>query len=98
MKKATITTPEPQESAEAVQAPSATGAILRSDHKSLYTQLLSGLYDAVLITDPNGYVIDTNPRVGSFFEAEVWEDDRRAISGVDCHYWPGTQGLEQGAF
>jgi PAS domain S-box-containing protein len=48
----------------------------RQDHKSLYRQLLAGLYDAVLITDPNGYVIDTNPRVEEFFKyktAETWD-------------------------
>jgi len=48
----------------------------RHDHKSLYRQLLAGLYDAVLITDPNGYVIDTNPRVEEFFKyktAETWD-------------------------
>lgn len=101
MKKATITTPEPQESAEAVQAPSATGAILRSDHKSLYTQLLSGLYDAVLITDPNGYVIDTNPRVEEFFQfkgSEVWDEMiGELISGVDLPLLARVRkGLEQG--
>ncbi|MBM4164432.1 MAG: PAS domain S-box protein [Lentisphaerae bacterium] len=48
----------------------------RHDHKSLYRQLLAGLYDAVLITDPNGYVIDTNPRVEEFFRykaSETWD-------------------------
>jgi len=48
----------------------------RQDHKSLYKQLLAGLYDAVLITDPNGYVIDINPRVEEFFKykaTETWD-------------------------
>jgi len=48
----------------------------RRDHKSLYKQLLAGLYDAVLVTDPNGYVIDANPRVEEFFHysaSETWD-------------------------
>ncbi len=48
----------------------------KGDHKSLYKQLLAGLYDAVLITDPNGYVIDANPRVEEFFKysaSETWD-------------------------
>jgi PAS domain S-box-containing protein len=48
----------------------------RSDHKSLYKQLLAGLYDAVLVTDPKGYVIDANARVQEFFQydsSETWD-------------------------
>jgi PAS domain S-box-containing protein len=48
----------------------------RSDHKSLYKQLLAGLYDAVLVTDPKGYVIDSNARVQEFFQydsSETWD-------------------------
>jgi PAS domain S-box-containing protein len=48
----------------------------RSDHKSLYKQLLAGLYDAVLITDPKGYVIEVNARVQEFFlydGTETWD-------------------------
>lgn len=54
----------------------AAATAYRSDHKSLYKQLLGGLYDAILITDPKGHIIDCNPRVADFFQFdknEVWD-------------------------
>jgi PAS domain S-box-containing protein len=48
----------------------------RQDHKSLYKQLLRGLYDAVFVTDPKGHVIDSNGRVQEAFQFdgnEVWD-------------------------
>ena len=36
------------------------------DHRSLFRQLLAGMYDAVLITDPNGHLLQLNPRARSF--------------------------------
>ena len=36
------------------------------DHRSLFRQLLAGMYDAVLITDPNGHLIELNPRAKEF--------------------------------
>lgn len=50
--------------------------VFKSDHRSLYKQLLSGLYDAVLVTDPKGYIIDINARVTEFFQhtlEETWD-------------------------
>ena len=32
------------------------------DHRSLFRQLLGGMYDAVIITDPNGHLIEQNAR------------------------------------
>jgi len=73
------------------------------DHRSLYQQLLAGLYDAVLVTDPNGYVIDTNPRVAEFFQysaGETW--DRMVgdlISGINAALLERVRkGLEEGRF
>ena len=63
-------------------APSITGgsgviaSAYKSDHRSLYKQLLGGLYDAVLVTDPKGHVIDINNRVTYFFNytpEETWD-------------------------
>ncbi|MDD5708462.1 MAG: PAS domain S-box protein [Kiritimatiellae bacterium] len=48
----------------------------RADHKSLYKEFLRGLYDAVLVTDPKGHVIDSNPRVTELFlysPADLWD-------------------------
>ena len=48
----------------------------RQDHKSLYRQLMAGLYDAILVTDPNGHVIELNPRALEYFlysQEELWD-------------------------
>ena len=37
------------------------------DRKSLFRQFLAGMYDAVVITDPNGHVIEINPRAEEYF-------------------------------
>jgi len=43
------------------------------DHRSLFRQLLAGMYDAVIITDPNGHLIEQNPRAKEFFGYETEE-------------------------
>lgn len=37
------------------------------DRKSLFRQFLAGMYDAVVITDPNGHVLEINPRAEEHF-------------------------------
>ena len=37
------------------------------DRKSLFRQFLAGMYDAVIITDPNGHIIEINPRAEEHF-------------------------------
>lgn len=37
------------------------------DRKSLFRQFLAGMYDAVVITDPNGHIIEINPRAEEYF-------------------------------
>ena len=37
------------------------------DHRSLFRQLLAGMYDAVLITDPNGHLLNLNERAKEYF-------------------------------
>lgn len=37
------------------------------DRKSLFRQFLSGMYDAVVITDPNGHILEINPRAEEHF-------------------------------
>ena len=37
------------------------------DRKSLFRQFLAGMYDSVLITDPNGHIIEINPRAEEHF-------------------------------
>lgn len=58
----------------------------RQDHKSLYKQLIGSLYDAVLVTDPKGHVIDSNSRVKDFFlfdKNEVWDMEiAKLIPGI----------------
>jgi len=46
------------------------------DHKSLYRQLMTGMYDALLVTDPNGHLIELNPRAAEHFRCrpeEIWD-------------------------
>ena len=47
--------------------------ITMKDHRSLFRQLLSGMYDAVLITDPSGHLLELNPRAKEFFKYETDE-------------------------
>ncbi|MBQ4199218.1 MAG: PAS domain-containing protein [Kiritimatiellae bacterium] len=49
------------------------------DHRSLFRQLLTGMYDAVLITDPNGHLLELNPRAKEFFQYETDEVIDRPI-------------------
>lgn len=37
------------------------------DRKSLFLQFLAGMYDAVVITDPNGHILEVNPRAEEHF-------------------------------
>jgi len=37
------------------------------DRKSLFRQFLSGMYDAVVITDPSGHILEINPRAEEHF-------------------------------
>ena len=43
------------------------------DRKSLFRQFLSGMYDAVVITDPNGHILEINPRTVEYFGREADE-------------------------
>lgn len=45
-----------------------TATIGRQDQRALYRQLVDGLYDALLVTDPNGHVIELNPRATEYFQ------------------------------
>ncbi|MDD2455810.1 MAG: PAS domain S-box protein [Kiritimatiellae bacterium] len=44
-----------------------TAICARQDHRSLYRQLMAGMYDALLVTDPNGHLIELNPRAMEYF-------------------------------
>ncbi len=37
------------------------------DRKSLVRQFMAGLYDAIIVTDPTGHIIDSNPRTEEHF-------------------------------
>lgn len=50
------------------------------DRTSLFRQFLGGMYDAVVITDPNGHIIEINPRAKEFFGYEAEEVVDRPIS------------------
>ena len=50
------------------------------DRKSLFRQFLAGMYDAVVITDPNGHVLEINPRAVEHFGYEQDEVLDRHVS------------------
>ena len=50
------------------------------DRRSLFRQFLAGMYDAVVITDPNGHILDVNPRAVEYFGYELDEVLDRHIS------------------
>ena len=50
-----------------------TSNVTMKDHRSLFRQLLAGMYDAVLITDPNGHLLELNARAKEFFNYEIDE-------------------------
>lgn len=41
------------------------------DRRSLFRQFLGGMYDAVVITDPNGHILDINSRATEHFGYEL---------------------------
>ena len=55
------------------------------DRKSLFRQFLAGMYDAVVITDPNGHILEINPRAEEHFGYRLDEVVDRPIS----FYIPG---------
>ena len=55
------------------------------DRKSLFRQFLAGMYDAVVITDPNGHILEINPRAVEHFGYELDEVLEKHIS----FYVPG---------
>lgn len=54
-------------SLHAVQPVAPRADALKQKPKLLYRALLAGMYDAVIITDPKGHVIETNSRVRDLF-------------------------------
>ena len=56
--------------------------ILCNDQKSLYRQIIGGLYDALLVTDPNGHILQLNPRACDCFQYAEGELMDKTISAV----------------
>ena len=50
------------------------------DRKSLFRQFLAGMYDAVVITDPSGHILEINPRAEEHFGYSQEEVADRPIS------------------
>ena len=70
------------------------------DRKSLFRQFLAGMYDAVVITDPNGHIIEINviDRPISFYipglAPEIVQRIRRGLEG-DRHMMIDANGLNK---
>ncbi len=56
--------------------------ILCNDQKSLYRQIIGGLYDALLVTDPNGHILQLNPRACDYFQYAEGELMDKTIAAV----------------
>jgi PAS domain S-box-containing protein len=52
------------------------------DRKSLFRQFLAGMYDAVVITDPSGHILEINPRAAEHFGYQQDEVVDQPISMV----------------
>lgn len=52
------------------------------DRRSLFRQFLAGMYDAVIITDPNGHILDINSRATEHFGYELDDVLDKPISVV----------------
>ena len=50
------------------------------DRRSLFRQFLGGMYDAVVITDPNGHILDINARATEHFGRDLEEALDQPIS------------------
>lgn len=53
---------------------------VHKDRKTLFRQFLDGMYDAVVITDPSGHIIEINPRAVEYFGFEIEEVADKPIS------------------
>lgn len=50
------------------------------DHRSLFRQFLAGAYDAIIITDPNGHILQINPRAQEYFGYTIDELEDKPVS------------------
>ena len=69
--KAAVAAPAPAQAAPSVPVRPKKG------QKALYYQMMNSIYDAVLILDDNGHVVDCNERVPSIFghsREELWDE------------------------
>lgn len=69
--KAAVAAPAPAQAAPSVPIRPKKG------QKALYYQMMNAIYDAVLILDDNGHVVDCNERVPSIFghsREELWDE------------------------
>ena len=53
-----------------------------TDYKALCTELMNGFYDAVMITDPNGYILEVNDKTLQMFRYEPEEFQDLPISAL----------------
>ncbi len=72
-------------------APPAPPAVPVSSRRTLYKQLMNGFYDAILITDNKGHIVESNvraPELFGFSNDELWD---MRIAGL-------IAGLDEGLF
>ena len=57
-----------------------TDLYVGKDYKTLYQQLIAGFYDALVLSDPDGHILDVNPRVTEYFIYDSQELSDQPIS------------------
>lgn len=82
-KPAAVASPEPVSTPVSVQpSPSAAAAQPQVSQRDMYCNLMNALYDAVLVIDSEGHVVDCNSRVESIFgysEDDMWDRPAKDI-------------------
>ena len=80
-KEAAPATSVPAKAPESAPAPAQAAPSVpvrpKKGQKALYYQMMNAIYDAVLILDDNGHVVDCNERVPSIFghsREELWDE------------------------
>ena len=74
--------PDPEVAVRRADTTFVGNAVRTADSASGYKKLLRGMYDAVLITDTSGRVIDFNTRATDFFRCSDWELEGTRLVGL----------------
>lgn len=85
---ASVPKAEPERTVPAAAVPPADNSKNQPSKKALYYNLMNALYDAVLVVDMNGHIMDCNERVDTIFgysSGDVWDMPiSQLVPGIDA--------------